>query len=156
MKYSGFWNAFYTLEDVLYRYNWQMDRYEFEDNENLITEALTEFNAIVTDLLTGGQPVVSASAIPCKYLQQETRALTTEEVQQLITQFVAGAVRVQKAGCDGVELHAAHGYLLQQFLSPYTNKREDQYGGSFENRCRFLWNVSGLFVRIFRKGCLFS
>lgn len=62
MKYSGFWNAFYTLEDVLYRYNWQMDRYEFEDNENLITEALTEFNAIVTDLLTGGQPVAKALA----------------------------------------------------------------------------------------------
>lgn len=62
MKYSGFWNAFYTLEDVLYRYNWQMGRYEFEDNENLITEALTEFNAIVTDLLTGGQPVAKALA----------------------------------------------------------------------------------------------
>lgn len=62
MKYSGFWNAFYTLEDVLYRYNWQMNRYEFEDNENLITEALTEFNAIVTDLLTGGQPVAKALA----------------------------------------------------------------------------------------------
>lgn len=62
MKYSGFWNAFYTLEDVLYRYNWQTDRYEFEDNENLITEALTEFNAIVTDLLTGGQPVAKALA----------------------------------------------------------------------------------------------
>lgn len=62
MKYSGFWNAFYTLEDVLYRYNWQMDRYEFEDNENLITEALTKFNAIVTDLLTGGQPVAKALA----------------------------------------------------------------------------------------------
>ena len=91
--------------------------------------------------LTGGQPVVSASAIPCKYLQQDTRALTTEEIQQLIAQFVAGAARVQKAGCDGVELHAAHGYLLQQFLSPYTNKREDQYGGSFENRLRMLSEI---------------
>lgn len=65
--------------------------------------------------LTGG-PVVSASAIPCKYLQQETRALSTEEVKALIQQFISGAVRVKKAGCDGVELHAAHGYLLQQFL----------------------------------------
>lgn len=91
--------------------------------------------------LTGGQPVVSASAIPCKYLQQDTRALTTEEIQQLIAQFVAGAARVQKAGCDGVELHAAHGYLLQQFLSPYTNKREDQYGGSFENRLRMISEI---------------
>lgn len=71
--------------------------------------------------LLGGQPVVGPSAIPCKLLKQETRELQTEEVEQLIEQFVAGAVRVQKAGCDGVELHAAHGYLLQEFLSPYTN-----------------------------------
>ena len=75
--------------------------------------------------LTGGAPTVSASDIPCKYVQQPTRALTTEEVQALIQQFVDGAVRVQKAGCDGVELHCAHGYLLQQFLSPYTNKRTE-------------------------------
>ena len=90
--------------------------------------------------LTGG-PVVSASAIPCKYLQQETRALSTEEVKALIQQFIDGGVRVKKAGCDGVELHAAHGYLLQQFLSPYTNKREDEYGGSFENRLRMITEI---------------
>jgi len=91
--------------------------------------------------LLGGQPVVSASAIPCKYLQQETRALSTEEVRELIGQFIDGAVRVQKAGCDGVELHCAHGYLLQQFLSPYTNKRTDEYGGSFENRLRMVCEI---------------
>ena len=90
--------------------------------------------------LTGG-PVVSASAIPCKYLQQETRALSTEEVKALIQQFIDGGVRVKKAGCDGVELHVAHGYLLQQFLSPYTNKREDEYGGSFENRLRMITEI---------------
>ena len=90
--------------------------------------------------LTGG-PVVSASAIPCKYLQQETRALSTEEVKALIQQFIDGGVRVKKAGCDGVELHAAHGYLLQQFLSPYINKREDEYGGSFENRLRMITEI---------------
>ncbi|HEX3078601.1 MAG TPA: FAD-dependent oxidoreductase [Lachnospiraceae bacterium] len=88
--------------------------------------------------LLGGQPVVGPSAIPCKMLNQQTRELTTEEVKQLTQQFIAGAVRVQKAGCDGVELHAAHGYLLQEFLSPYTNKRTDEYGGSFENRLRMI------------------
>ena len=88
--------------------------------------------------LIGGQPVVSASAIPCKVSRQETRALTTEEVKELIEQFADGAERVKKAGCDGVELHCAHGYLLQQFLSPYTNKRTDEYGGSFENRLRIV------------------
>ena len=65
--------------------------------------------------LIGGQPVAAPSPIPCKYLQQETRALTIEEIKQLVQQFTDGAVRVKKAGCDGVELHAAHGYLLQQF-----------------------------------------
>lgn len=91
--------------------------------------------------LLGGQPVVAPSPIPCKYLKQETRELKTEEVKELINQFINGAVRVQKAGCDGVELHAAHGYLLQQFLSPYTNKREDEYGGSFENRLRMIQEI---------------
>lgn len=91
--------------------------------------------------LLGGQPVVAPSPIPCKYVKQETRGLTTEEVKQLIQQFIDGAVRVKKAGCDGVELHAAHGYLLQQFLSPYTNKREDEYGGSFENRLRIMIEI---------------
>lgn len=91
--------------------------------------------------LIGGQPVAAPSPIPCKYLQQETRALTIEEIKQLVQQFTDGAVRVKKAGCDGVELHAAHGYLLQQFLSPYTNKREDEYGGNFENRMRILLEI---------------
>ncbi|WP_094607676.1 NADH oxidase [Sporomusa silvacetica DSM 10669] len=91
--------------------------------------------------LMGGQPVVSASAIPCKQVNQETRALTVSEIQTLIKQYVDGAVRVQKAGCDGVELHAAHGYLLQQFLSPYTNKRTDEYGGNFENRLRMISEI---------------
>lgn len=92
-------------------------------------------------VLLGGQPVVAPSPIPCKYVKQNTRELRTEEVKQLIQQFIDGAVRVQKAGCDGVELHAAHGYLLQQFLSPYTNKREDEYGGSFENRLRIITEI---------------
>lgn len=99
--------------------------------------------------LIGGQPVVAPSPIPCKLVKQETRALTIEEIQQLILQFIEGAVRVQKAGCDGVELHAAHGYLLHQFLSPYTNKREDEYGGSFENRLRMIIEI----INGIRKEC---
>jgi 2,4-dienoyl-CoA reductase-like NADH-dependent reductase (Old Yellow Enzyme family)/NADPH-dependent 2,4-dienoyl-CoA reductase/sulfur reductase-like enzyme/acetoacetate decarboxylase len=91
--------------------------------------------------LIGGQPVVAPSPIPCKLVNQETRALTIDEIKQLILQFTQGAVRVKKAGGDGVELHAAHGYLLHQFLSPYTNKREDEYGGSFENRLRIIIEI---------------
>ena len=69
------------------------------------------------------------------------RELSVKEIKRIICQFVEGAVRVKKAGCDGVELHAAHGYLIQQFLSPNTNKRTDKYGGSLENRMRFLLEI---------------
>lgn len=69
------------------------------------------------------------------------RELSANEIKRIICQFIEGAVRVKKAGCDGVELHAAHGYLIQQFLSPNTNKRTDQYGGSLENRMRFLLEI---------------
>lgn len=85
--------------------------------------------------LIGGAPVVAPSAIMCKFTRQETRALSNEEVKELVGQFISGAVRVQKSGCDGVELHAAHGYLINQFLSPYTNKRTDEYGAASKTVC---------------------
>lgn len=86
-------------------------------------------------------PVVAPSAIRCKYSLEETRALKKDEIKFLIQEFIDGARRVRKAGCDGVELHAAHGYLINEFLSPYTNKRTDEYGGSFENRLRFIKEI---------------
>ncbi len=110
--------------------------------------------------LLGGAPVVGASAIPCKRCKQETRALTTDEVRHIIREFVDAAARVQQAGFDGIELHCAHGYLLEQFLSPYTNKREDEYGGSFENRMRMVLEIiSGIRERCgedFPLGCRLS
>lgn len=69
---------------------------------------------------------------------QKIEPFTVEEIHVLIDQFAKAAKRVQKSGADGVELHAAHGYLLNQFLSPYTNIRTDEYGGSFENRLRIM------------------
>lgn len=77
------------------------------------------------------------------------RALSNKGVKKIIFQFIEAAVRVKKAGCDGVELHASHGYLIQQFLSPYTNKRTDEYGGSLENRMRFLTEI----IDGIRKSC---
>lgn len=64
-----------------------------------------------------------------------------EEIQRLAGQFAAAAVRCRDGGLDGIELHAAHGYLFHQFLSPLTNTRTDRYGGSIENRMRFLREV---------------
>jgi len=85
--------------------------------------------------------VVAPSAVACEYSRQKTRALSVREVKSLIQDFIQAARRVQLAGGDGVELHAAHGYLIQQFLSPHTNRRPDEYGGSFENRMRFILEI---------------
>ena len=67
--------------------------------------------------------------------------MSHREVKKLIEDFIRAAERCKKAGVDAVELHAGHGYLLQQFLSPVTNQRTDEYGGSFENRLRFLSEI---------------
>ena len=91
--------------------------------------------------LIGGKQPVSASDVTCQVIGEQPRALTTEEVEGMVKKFVTGAVIAQKAGADGVEIHAAHGYLVSQFLSPYTNKRDDKYGGSFEGRLRFITEI---------------
>ena len=85
--------------------------------------------------------VAAPSAVPCRVQQQKTRALSVGEIQKIVTRFGDAALRAKKAGADGVQLHAAHGYLIQQFLSPYTNRRTDIYGGSFDNRLRFLREI---------------
>ncbi len=69
------------------------------------------------------------------------RALTLPEVEQLVADFVAAAVRCEKAGFDGVEIHGAHSYILCQFLSSDNNRREDRYGGSLENRSRLFFEI---------------
>ena len=85
--------------------------------------------------------VAPSKCPPAYFAAGRVRALRYKEIKELEQQFIDGAERVKKAGCDGVELHASHGYLLQQFLSPYTNQRTDEYGGNFENRMRFLLNI---------------
>ena len=98
-----------------------------------------------------GQPPVSASAIAAKghvsLLRPERpfpvpRALTTEEIPGIIAAFRTGAVNAKAAGFDGVEIHGANGYLLDQFLQDSTNKRTDAYGGSLENRARLMLEVT--------------
>ena len=86
--------------------------------------------------------VVAPSKCENSYFSDgNNRALTKKEIKGLIKDFIAAAERVKKSGCDGVQLHASHGYLLQQFLSPNTNKRTDEYGGSLENRMRFILEI---------------
>lgn len=88
-----------------------------------------------------GWPVVGPSAIAFDGYATPL-ALTTDEVQGVVEAFVAAALRSQAAGFDFVELHAAHGYLIHQFLSPLSNERTDQYGGSLENRARLVLDIT--------------
>ncbi len=96
--------------------------------------------------ITGFQPV-SASSIQIGPVSSPAgevpRELTIEEIGEVTNLFAQAAARAKRAGFDGVEIHAAHSYLLAAFLSPYTNKRRDQYGGSPENRARILFEVVG-------------
>lgn len=87
---------------------------------------------------SGGWETQAPSAIPQLDGERNPHELSTAEMQVIIKNFVESARRAKTIGIDGIELHAAHGYLLHQFLSPIANQRQDQYGGSLENRMRFV------------------
>ncbi|HEU4685857.1 MAG TPA: NADH:flavin oxidoreductase/NADH oxidase [Nitrospira sp.] len=89
----------------------------------------------------GGWPVVAPSAIAFAEGYAVPRALTEDGIRTIVTAFAAAAGRACEAGVRVLEIHAAHGYLLHQFLSPLSNRRADRYGGSFENRTRLLREV---------------
>jgi len=88
-----------------------------------------------------GHRLVAPSPIPCPLNREMPHELTIPEVEALEQAFIDTALRLAKAGFDGVELHGAHGYLINGFLSPYSNVRQDAYGGSPENRMRFLLRI---------------
>ena len=87
-----------------------------------------------------GEKALGASPIKMPH-GVEGRAMTKAEISETKEDFVNAAVRTKKSGFDGVQLHAAHGYLLSQFLSPFYNKRTDNYGGSLENRARLVLEI---------------
>ena len=113
----------------------------FSDAENLLTWG----PSAVQDLATKVTP----------------KEMTREEIQFLQLAFADAALRAKRAGFDGVEIHAAHGYVLNKFLSPYYNKREDEYGGVFENRARMLrktyeairWKVGSQYPVLVKINC---
>ncbi|MCH4091153.1 alkene reductase [Acetobacter sp.] len=110
-----------------------------------------------TSLQPGGAAPVAPSAIPADnvkvfietgpgqgalVLPSAPRALTTAEVKELVQLYAQAACNALEAGFDGVEIHSANGYLVNQFISVHTNRRDDEYGGSLENRLRFLREVT--------------
>lgn len=97
----------------------------------------------------GGEQIVGPSAIQSLANEEVPRELSTEEVTALVGKFVMAAKICEMAGIDGVELHGAHGYLIQQFMCEYSNHRTDKYGGSFEKRMQFPTEI----VRGIRMAC---
>ena len=89
----------------------------------------------------GGWETFGPSALPHLPTEAPPTAMSLEYMAQVREAFVSAAQRAQRIGIDAIELHAAHGYLLHQFLSPLANQRTDAYGGSFENRIRFVMDV---------------
>lgn len=94
-----------------------------------------------THFVNGGVQPIAPSATMDPLLQEMPREITLEEIHQIVNDFGECARRAKESGFDGIEIHAAHGYLISEFLSPYTNKRVDEYGGCFDNRARFLDEV---------------
>lgn len=102
------------------------------------------------ELLEGRLPVAPSAIAPAgrvsvlrpKRAYTPPRALETDEIPGIVEDFRRGAVNAQAAGFDGVEIHAANGYLIDQFLQDSTNHRTDRYGGSVENRARFLLEIA--------------
>lgn len=93
------------------------------------------------DSTGAGMPILSASAVADPILWNRARAMTEGQVAAVVEAFASSAARCAEAGCDGVELHAGHGFLISQFLSPHTNRRRDRYGGSLRRRARLFTDI---------------
>lgn len=137
-----------------------LDRNRQIDSYRPLTEAVHRYGtAIFAELfhpgrqgscaLNGDRPMLAPSVTTCGFMRQPTRALTEEECGRMARQFVLAAVRAKEAGFDGVTLHCAHGYLLNEFLSPYTNHRQDAYGGAPEGRAKIVVDI----IREIRARC---
>lgn len=122
-----------------------------DDHRKLVDIAHKNDTSIALQLAYGGSQTFhpdfqdkvlwGPSAITNRVTKITPKAMTLADIKTLIQRFTEAAIRAKKAGYDAVELHAAHGYLLSQFLTPYCNRRTDEYGGSIENRTRIILEV---------------
>ena len=129
---------------------WKLVTDEVHAKDGLIVAQLWHVGRVShPDLLNGETPVSASDVKQAGYVsllrpKREyvvPRPLEIAEIQTIVEQYKQSAIRAKAAGFDGVELHAANGYLIDQFLQSSTNQREDSYGGSVENRARFLLEV---------------
>lgn len=112
------------------------------------------------ELLNGAKPVAPSAIKPEGHVSLlrpvrpyvEPRALSTQEVRELVQTYKQAAINAKDAGFDGVEIHAANGYLIDQFLQSSTNLRNDQYGGPLENRARFLLEITDALIEVWGAG----
>ncbi len=123
----------------------------FADNYKQIAEAVQAAGSKIviqlvhaggqTDTKTAGRQPLAPSSVQVDQFPEAPAELTKDQIGRIVTAFADGAGRAKAWGFDGVQLHGAHGYLINQFLSPLTNCRLDEYGGSIEKRIRFLMEV---------------
>jgi 2,4-dienoyl-CoA reductase-like NADH-dependent reductase (Old Yellow Enzyme family)/thioredoxin reductase len=88
-----------------------------------------------------GLPIVAPSTVPCPLCQEKPEIMDVNFIKEMVESYGDAARRAKEAGFDAIELHGAHGYLIAQFMSPYSNQRTDEYGGSLENRARFALEI---------------
>lgn len=125
INHDRFIPALYRLTERLHRYG------------TCVAIQINHAGASAVPQRIGGLTPVSSSDIPSKTGGATPRPLTVEEIKEIANKYAESAKRAQIAGFDAVEIHGGHSYLISQFLSPIYNKREDEFGGSIENRCRF-------------------
>ncbi|MEW6263584.1 MAG: FAD-dependent oxidoreductase [Thermodesulfobacteriota bacterium] len=130
---SGMWNDKFIS-------GWQELVSEIHKYDTRIGMQLNHVGRQISDRLYGEQPI-SSSALPCPVYKSVPHSLSIPEIEGMIEYFVEASRRCKDAGFDFVEIHGAHGYLGTQFLSPYMNKRSDEYGGNAEGRARFLCEI---------------
>jgi 2,4-dienoyl-CoA reductase-like NADH-dependent reductase (Old Yellow Enzyme family) len=110
------------------------------DEGGKICVQLVHAGGQTSSTVAGRQPL-APSAVEVAQFPEVPQELTLDEIREIVTSFGEAARRARTFGFDAIQIHGAHGYLVNQFLSPHINRRNDVYGGSIENRCRFLMEV---------------
>ncbi|MFC2994235.1 alkene reductase [Acinetobacter sichuanensis] len=140
---------------------WKLTTQAVHDKGGLIVAQLWHVGRVSHPDLLGGETPVSASAVQqagqVSLLRPKRdyvapRPLEIAEIKSIVEQYKQAAIRAKDAGFDGVELHAANGYLIDQFLQSKTNQRDDEYGGSVENRARLLLEVTDALIEVWGAG----